>query len=104
MKYQVENSKFKVVFETNLSLEEAQDFIEKSEQKELEEFQKNKLNNFQLIKVRIERPILRTESYNQHKSEIDLDDYNDWDFKIENVGTLFDLKESVINLFKSVSQ
>jgi len=40
--YQVENSKFKVVFETNLTLEEAQDFIEKSEQKELEEFQKNK--------------------------------------------------------------
>jgi hypothetical protein len=42
MKYQVENSKFRVVFETNLSLEEAQDFIQKSEQKELEEFQKNK--------------------------------------------------------------
>jgi divalent metal cation (Fe/Co/Zn/Cd) transporter len=42
MKYQVENSKFKVVFETNLTLEEAQDFIEKSEKEELEEFQKNK--------------------------------------------------------------
>jgi predicted transcriptional regulator len=42
MKYQVENSKFRVVFESNLSLEEAQDFIEESERKELEEFQKNK--------------------------------------------------------------
>jgi predicted transcriptional regulator len=42
MKYQVENSKFRVVFETNLSLEEAQNFIEQSERKELEEFQKNK--------------------------------------------------------------
>jgi predicted transcriptional regulator len=42
MKYQVENSKFRVVFETNLSLEEAQDFIQKSEEKEFEEFQKNK--------------------------------------------------------------
>jgi hypothetical protein len=42
MKYQVENSKFRVVFETNLTLEEAQDFIEESEKKELEEFQKNK--------------------------------------------------------------
>ena len=42
MPYQVENSKFRVVFESNLTLEEAQDFIEKSEQKELEEFQKNK--------------------------------------------------------------
>jgi predicted transcriptional regulator len=42
MKYQVENSKFKVVFETNLTLEEAQDFIEKSEKEELEEFERNK--------------------------------------------------------------
>jgi hypothetical protein len=42
MPYQVINSKFRVVFETNMSLEEAQDFIVKSEQKEFEEFQKNK--------------------------------------------------------------
>jgi hypothetical protein len=42
MPYQVINSKFMVVFESNLSLEEAQDFIEESERKELEEFQKNK--------------------------------------------------------------
>ena len=42
MKYQVENSKFEVVFETNLSLEEAQEFIEKTQQEELELFLHNR--------------------------------------------------------------
>jgi len=42
MKYLVKNSKFEVVFETNLSLEEAQDFIKKTEQEELELFLHNR--------------------------------------------------------------
>ena len=42
MKYLVKNSKFEVVFETNLSLEEAQDFIKKTEQQELELFLHNR--------------------------------------------------------------
>jgi hypothetical protein len=48
MKYQVENSKFKVVFESNLTLEEAQNFIEKSEKEELQEFENNK-NVFRIV-------------------------------------------------------
>ncbi len=50
MKYQVENSKFRVVFETNLTIEEAQDFIEKSEKEELQEFENNK-NVFRIIEM-----------------------------------------------------
>jgi hypothetical protein len=42
MKYQVENSKFGVVFETNLSLEEANEFIKKTQQEELELFLHNR--------------------------------------------------------------
>jgi hypothetical protein len=42
MKYQVENSKFNVVFEKNLSLEEAQDFINKTQQEELDLFLHNR--------------------------------------------------------------
>jgi len=48
MKYQVENSKFRVVFETNLTLEEAKDFIEKSQLEELLEFINNK-NVFRIV-------------------------------------------------------
>jgi len=47
MKYQVQNSKFGVVFETNLTLEEAQDFIEKTQQEELELF----LNNREVFRI-----------------------------------------------------
>ena len=50
MKYQVENSKFRVVFESNLTLEEAQNFIEKSEKEELQEFENNK-NVFRITEM-----------------------------------------------------
>ena len=42
MKYQVENSKFNVVFEKDLTLEEANEFIEKTQQEELELFLHNR--------------------------------------------------------------
>jgi hypothetical protein len=42
MKYQVENSKFNVVFEKDLTLAEANDFIKKTEQQELELFLQNR--------------------------------------------------------------
>jgi hypothetical protein len=42
MKYQVENSNFNVVFEKDLTLAEAQDFIKKTEQEELELFLHNR--------------------------------------------------------------
>ena len=41
-KYKVESEKFGVVFETNLSLDEANDFINKTQQEELELFLKNR--------------------------------------------------------------
>jgi hypothetical protein len=40
--YKVESEKFGVVFGTNLSLEEANDFINKTQQEELELFLKNR--------------------------------------------------------------
>ena len=42
MKYQVENSKFNVVFEKDLTLAEANDFIEKTQEEELELFLQNR--------------------------------------------------------------
>jgi predicted transcriptional regulator len=60
MKYQVENSKFQVVFETNLSLEEAQNFIEKSEKEELQEFENNK-NVFRITEMPDEKFISQSD-------------------------------------------
>jgi hypothetical protein len=40
--YKVESEKFRVVFEENLTLDEANDFINKTQQEELELFLKNR--------------------------------------------------------------
>jgi hypothetical protein len=60
MKYQVENSKFRVVFETNLTLEEAKDFIEKSQLEELLEFINNK-NVFRIVPMPEEKFISQSD-------------------------------------------
>lgn len=51
--YKVENPRFNVVFEENLTLDEAQEFIKKSEQEELEEFQNNR-NVFRIVEMATE--------------------------------------------------
>ena len=46
-KYKVESEKFRVVFEENLTLDEANDFINKTQQEELELF----LNNREVFRI-----------------------------------------------------
>ena len=47
-KYKVESEKFRVLFEENLTLEEANDFINKTQQEELELFLHNR-NVFRIV-------------------------------------------------------
>lgn len=60
-------------------------------------------NNVDVITVRVERPnheSALTEAQRKNGSEIDLDDWGLWDFKIINDGTLDDLQEAVNNVME----
>lgn len=48
--------------------------------------------DFDTIKIRVERNLDRNGSINEHISEKALDNYKDWDYIIENNGTLDDLR------------
>ena len=64
---------------------------------------KNTFNN--VIAVRIERPNFDnglTSDQKKHPSEIDLDDYNKFDYKLINDGTLEDLKKKVEKLVEVI--
>ena len=64
---------------------------------------KNTFNN--VIAVRIERPNFDnglTLEQKKHPSEIDLDDYNKFDYKLTNDGTLEDLKKKVEKLVEVI--
>ena len=64
---------------------------------------KNTFNN--VIAVRIERPNFDnglTSEQKKHPSEIDLDDYNKFDYKLINDGTLEDLKKKVEKLVEVI--
>lgn len=55
--------------------------------------EKLKPTNSRLIKVRIVRPGIVAKTNHLDISEIDLDDYSQWDFLIQNDGSLKDLQE-----------
>lgn len=64
---------------------------------------KDNFNN--VFAVHIERPNFDnglTEEQKKHPSEVDLDDYNKFDYTIINDGTLEDLNDKVIELIKEV--
>lgn len=61
-----------------------------------------KRNNFILIRInREDRPRMTPEQEN-HKSEVDLDDYNDWDYIINNDTTLDDLYEKLDEILDDI--
>lgn len=64
------------------------------------------IKNFdQVITIRVTRPNFDnglTEEQKKHITEIDLDDYKDFDYYIENDGTLEDLKIKVNNLIDKI--
>ena len=61
-------------------------------------------DNFQnVIVIRVNRPNFDnglTEEQKLHRTETDLDDYENYDYTIENDGSLEDLKEKVIEILK----
>lgn len=60
------------------------------------EVPKQELNK--VVTIHVNRPSLQTEltaKQQKHFTEVDLDDYNNYDYKIENDGTLEDLNEKV---------
>lgn len=55
-----------------------------------------------LVRVRINRPGVVAKSNPNDISETDLDDYNNWDYTIDNTSTLEDLRIKGLNLVKEV--
>ena len=70
------------------------------------ELVRDKLEAFDLITIRVNRDIERTENMT-HASEIALDDYQGWSYIVDNNGTIDDLKDAanqIINDIKKESQ
>jgi dephospho-CoA kinase len=55
-------------------------------------------DDINVITIRVERNIERSNAFNEHVSETALDDYKNWDILIRNDGTLEDLKSEINRL------
>lgn len=58
-----------------------------------------------VIKIKVVRPNAKTnltEAQKRHESEIDLDNYNNYDYIITNDGTLEELKEKVQKIIEVI--
>lgn len=55
-------------------------------------------NSYETITIRIERNINTKEHMNLHASETSLDDWKEWNYIVQNNGTLEDLRLSAINI------
>lgn len=58
--------------------------------------------NSKLVKIRINRPGFYAKSCPDDISEIDLDNYTNWDYIIENTGSLDELKSKGLDIIKQV--
>lgn len=56
------------------------------------------------IVIRVDRDIPFDKTQDQHASETGLDDFNDWDFVIDNNGTLMELKEQLTILTNGLEE
>ena len=64
-----------------------------------------KQNHKNIIAIHVDRPNFDnglTEEQKKHPTEVDLDDYDKYDYKIVNDGTIEDLKEKVIKIIREV--
>lgn len=52
--------------------------------------------------IRVERDMKRTDKINQHPSETALDNFNDWNFVIDNNGTLKDLDKHSTDIYNTL--
>jgi len=65
---------------------------------------KNK-KEIEVFKIRVNRDELKKDKiYNEHSSEKELDDYEGWDFVINNNGSLEDLKEKVMEVYQQIKE
>jgi len=60
------------------------------------------LDGWRVVPVRINRPMDRSSAMNEHVSETALDDYKFWEYIVDNVGTLDDLKDSAVGLVEDI--
>lgn len=60
--------------------------------------------DFKVVKVRINRPGVKAKSGSNDISEMDLDAYSDWDYVIENTGSLQDLKAKGLKMLLEVEE
>ena len=51
------------------------------------------------VKIRINRPNLKSNTQNEHSSETALDDFKDWDYVIDNDGTVGELIQKVKSIY-----
>ena len=61
-----------------------------------------KIQNFSMVKIRVNRDSKQEQFNVQHESEIALDTYNDWDWVIDNNGALDQLKQYAIEVSKEI--
>jgi len=69
---------------------------------EIECFKKDIPKDFTVTTIRINRNLNREASFNEHESENALDNYNEFDYVIDNNGTLEDLKNKVKELISRI--
>lgn len=69
---------------------------------EIECFKKDIPKDFTVTTIRINRDLNREAGFNEHESEKALDNYNEFDYVINNNGTLEDLKEGAKELISRI--
>lgn len=69
---------------------------------EIECFKKDISKDFTVTTIRINRNLNREAGFNEHESEKALDNYNEFDYVIDNNGTLEDLKNKVKELISRI--
>lgn len=69
---------------------------------EIECFKKDIPKDFTVTTIRINRNLNREAGFNEHESEKALDNYNEFDYVIDNNGTLEDLKEGAKELISRI--
>ncbi|HAT76189.1 MAG TPA: hypothetical protein DCS19_04935, partial [Flavobacterium sp.] len=59
-------------------------------------------DEFDTITIRIDRTINSNKDIHKHDSEISLDDFNEWDYRVDNNSTVKGLKESAFTIAEDI--
>jgi len=92
----------KVVDDINSSIEDFYIITDVRFLNEISHLEKNLTIDSEVIKIRVNRDIARGGVSDEHISETALDDYNGWDYLIENDSDLNELKNKTIEIIKEI--